>query len=109
MTNIEIAQLISERIGQSPIPHNDIRNISYEIYQELGGESELEDFEDIYELLLTILPMAREGGVGIIDDTSVRTDKTWSSNKINSELSKHYTKSETNTLLNGKQDTLTAG
>lgn len=104
MTNIEIAQLISERIGQSPIPHNDIRNISYEIYQELGGESKLEDFEDIYELLLTILPMAR-----IIDDTSVRTDKTWSSNKINSELSTHYTKNETDNLLGGKQDTLTAG
>lgn len=109
MTNIEIAQLISERIGQSPIPHNDIRNISYEIYQELGGESELEDFEDIYELLLTILPMAREGGSGIIDDTSIRIDKTWSSNKINSELSNHYTKIEADTLLGGKQDTLTAG
>ena len=95
-TNYEIAQAISQRIGTAPVPFEDLRNLSFQIYQELGGENSIEDFDDIYQLLLTILPLAREGGVGLIDDTSVRTDKTWSSNKINSELS-------------SKQGALTAG
>lgn len=95
-TNYEIAQAINQRIGTAPVPFEDLRNISFQIYQELGGGNSIEDFDDIYQLLLTTRSLAREGGVGLIDDTSVRTDKTWSSDKINTELS-------------GKQGTLTAG
>lgn len=95
-TNYEIAQAINQRIGTAPVPFEDLRNLSFQIYQELGGENSIENFDDIYQLLLTTRSLAREGGAGLIDDTSVRTDKTWSSNKINSELS-------------SKQGALTAG
>ena len=92
-SNYEIAQEISARLGTEPIPFESIYSLSMNIYRELGGSEE--DFDDVYSILLEILPLAEELG-HIIDDTSVRTDKTWSSNKINSELS-------------GKQGALTAG
>lgn len=92
-SNYEIAQEISARLGTEPIPFESIYSLSMNIYRELGGSEE--NFDDVYYILLEILPLAEEFG-HIIDDTSVRTDKTWSSNKINSELS-------------SKQDTLIAG
>ena len=88
-TNYEIAQQISERIGTSPIPFNSVYSLCFKIYQELGGTKET--FDDIYDILLDILPLTN-----FIDDSTTSTNKTWSSDKINTELS-------------GKQDTLTAG
>ena len=88
-SNYEIAQAISERIGTSPIPFNSVYSLCFQIYQELGGTKET--FDDIYKILLDILPLTN-----LIDDSTTSNNKTWSSNKINSELS-------------SKQDTLIAG
>ena len=94
-SNYEIAQEISARIGTSPVPFDSVYSISLEIYNELGGEPA--EFDSVYSILLGILPLV-EGGIAskVIDDSIITTLKTWSSSKINSELS-------------GKQDTLTAG
>ena len=94
-SNYEIAQEISARLGTSPIPFESIYSIALEIYNELGGEPT--QFDNVYSILLNTLPLV-EGGVAskVIDDNVITTVKTWSSSKINSELS-------------GKQDTLTAG
>ena len=94
-SNIEIAQEISARLGDSPIPFESIYSIALEIYNELGGEPT--QFDNVYSILLNTLPLV-EGGIAskVIDDNVITTVKTWSSSKINSELS-------------GKQDTLTAG
>lgn len=94
-SNYEIAQAISERIGVEPIPFDSVYEICLEIYNELGGEPE--QFDSVYEILLGILPLV-EGGIAskIIDDTVITTNKTWSSNKINTELG-------------AKQGALTAG
>ena len=94
-SNYEIAQEISARIGDSPIPFESIYSIALEIYNELGGEPT--QFDNVYSILLNTLPLV-EGGVAskVIDDNVITTVKTWSSSKINSELS-------------GKQNTLTAG
>ena len=89
LSNYEIAQAISERIGTSPIPFNSVYSLCFQIYQELGGTKET--FDDIYKILLDILPLTN-----LIDDNVITTNKTWSSDKINSELS-------------SKQDTLIAG
>ena len=59
-SNLEIAQLISERIGTEPIPFESVYSLCLQIYQELGGEEE--DFDDIYTILLEILPLAQGGG-----------------------------------------------
>ena len=93
-SNYEIAQEISARIGTSPVPFDSVYSISLEIYNELGGEPA--EFDSVYSILLGILPLV--GGIAskVIDDNVITTLKTWSSSKINSELS-------------GKQDTLTAG
>ena len=88
-TNYEIAQQISERIGTSPIPFNSVYSLCLQIYQELGGTQET--FDDIYDILLEILPLTN-----LIDDSTTSTNKTWSSNKISSELS-------------GKQDAFSEG
>ena len=95
MTNIEIAQEISNRIGTAPVPFDSVYSIALQIYNELGGEPT--QFDNVYSILLNTLPLV-EGGISskVIDDNIVTTVKTWSSSKINSELS-------------GKQDTLTAG
>ena len=94
-SNYEIAQEISARLGDSPIPFESIYSIALEIYNELGGEPT--QFDNVYSILLNTLPLV-EGGIAskVIDDNVITTVKTWSSSKINSELS-------------GKQDTLTAG
>ena len=94
-SNIEIAQEISARLGDSPIPFESIYSIALEIYNELGGEPA--QFDNVYSILLNTLPLV-EGGIAskVIDDNVITTVKTWSSSKINSELS-------------GKQNTLTAG
>lgn len=94
-SNIEIAQEISNRIGNEPVPFESIYSIALQIYNELGGEPT--QFDNVYSILLNTLPLV-EGGIAskVIDDNVITTVKTWSSSKINSELS-------------GKQDTLTAG
>lgn len=94
-SNYEIAQEISARIGTSPIPFDSVYSIALEIYNELGGEPA--EFDSVYSILLGILPLV-EGGIAskVIDDSIITTVKTWSSSKINSELSV-------------KQDALTAG
>ena len=94
-SNYEIAQEISARLGDSPIPFESIYSIALEIYNELGGEPT--EFDNVYSILLNTLPLV-EGGIAskVIDDNVITTVKTWSSSKINSELS-------------GKQNTLTAG
>ena len=94
-SNYEIAQEISARIGTSPIPFESIYSIALQIYNELGGEPT--EFDNVYSILLSTLPLI-EGGIAskVIDDNIITTVKTWSSSKINSELS-------------GKQNTLTAG
>ena len=88
-SNYEIAQAISERIGTEPIPFDSVYSLCFQIYQELGGTKET--FDDIYKILLDILPLTN-----LIDDSTTSNNKTWSSDKINSELS-------------SKQDTLIAG
>jgi hypothetical protein len=87
-SNYAIAQEISARIGNSPIPFDSVYSICLEIYNELGGEPA--QFDSVYEILLGILPLV-EGGIAtkVIDDTSIRLDKTWSSSKINSEIEAH--------------------
>lgn len=94
-SNYEIAQEISARLGNSPIPFDSVYSICLQIYQELGGVEQ--DFDSVYSILLEILPLI-DGGIAskVIDDTSIRYDRTWSSNKLNASLS-------------AKQDTLTAG
>ena len=89
LSNYEIAQAISERIGEEPIPFESVYSLCFQIYQELGGTKET--FDDIYKILLDILPLTN-----LIDDSTTSNNKTWSSDKINSELS-------------SKQDTLIAG
>lgn len=95
MTNREIAQEISNRIGTAPVPFDSVYSIALKIYNELGGEPT--QFDDVYSILLNTLPLV-EGGIAskVIDDNVITTVKTWSSSKISSELS-------------GKQNTLTAG
>lgn len=84
MTNQEIATLISERIGDRPVPFQSVRAISLDIYKQLGGTENDEHFEDIYQILLETLPLAHPSAV--IDDNDVSTGTTWSSSKIVSEL-----------------------
>ena len=84
MTNIEIATLISERIGDRPVPFQSVRAISLDIYKQLGGTEDDGHFEDIYQILLETLPLISL--VAVIDDNDVSTATTWSSSKIVSEL-----------------------
>ena len=84
MTNQEIATLISERIGDRPVPFQSVRAISLDIYKQLGGTEDDEHFEDIYQILLETLPLISL--VAVIDDNDVSTATTWSSSKIVSEL-----------------------
>lgn len=84
MSNQEIATLISERIGDSPIPFESVRATALEIYIQLGGTEDDEHFDDIYQILLETLTLARL--VAVIDDNDVSTGTAWSSSKIVSEL-----------------------
>lgn len=65
----------------------------------LGGDTSVR-YDSVYEIDLEILRLTEGGGGGgtgsSIDDNAIASDKTWSSQKINSELSE-------------KQDALTAG
>lgn len=82
LTNQELAQEISARIGNSPVPFDSVYSIALQIYNELGGEAS--QFDSVYSILLEILPLA--GGVAHIDDSSISADSTWSSSKIASEI-----------------------
>lgn len=84
MTNQEIATLISERIGDRPVPFQSVRATALEIYKQLGGTEDDEHFDDIYQILLETLPLAHPAAV--IDDNDVSTGTAWSSSKIVSEL-----------------------
>ena len=72
MTNIEIVQEISTRIGNEPIPFESVYSVAFDIYQELGGTSET--FDDIYSILLQTLSLAEnsryEAGVNISIDSA---------------------------------------
>ena len=84
-SNYEIAQEISRRIGTEPIPFESVYEICLTIYNELGGDPT--EFESVYEILLGILHIV-EGGIAskIINDSTITTDKTWSSSKINKSI-----------------------
>ena len=98
MDNRQIAELISERIGPRSVPFEAVRTLALEIYHDLGGREDDENFADIFEILLSILPLTN-----LIDDTSIYLDKTWSSYKIDASLNQVIT------TLDSKQDVLTAG
>ena len=55
MDNRPIAELISERIGPRPVPFEAVRTLALEIYHDLGGRGDDENFADIFEILLSIL------------------------------------------------------
>lgn len=86
MDNRQIAELISERIGQRPVPFEAVRTLALEIYHDLGGREDDENFADIFEILLSILPLTN-----LIDDTGIYLDKTWSSYKIDASLNQVIT------------------
>ena len=86
MDNRQIATLISERIGPRPVPFEAVRTLALEIYHDLGGREDDENFADIFEILLSILPLTN-----LIDDTSIYLDKTWSSYKIDASLNQVIT------------------
>lgn len=89
MDNRQIAELISERIGPRPVPFEAVRTLALEIYHDLGGREDDENFADIFEILLSILPLTN-----LIDDTSIYLDKTWSSYKIDASLNQVITRVE---------------
>lgn len=60
MTNREIAQEISNRIGTAPVPFDSVYSIALQIYNELGGEQT--QFDSVYSILLEILPLVEGGG-----------------------------------------------
>lgn len=112
-SNLELAQEISARIGNEPIPFESVSGLCYQIYEELGGTRE--NYDDVYSILLDILPLTN-----LIDDTVTTTNKTWSSSKISNEISgvindtdastdTTYSSNKIDTLLSGKQGTLIAG
>lgn len=66
MTNREIAQEISSRIGNSPVPFDSVYSIALQIYNELGGEQT--QFDSVYSILLEILPLVEGGGGKAIEE-----------------------------------------
>lgn len=100
MTNIEIAELISERIGNEPIPFESVRGLALQIYQELGGTEDDEHFNDIYQILIEILPLIPSTPTEpIINDASISYYRTWSSHKINEELSNKASLNDISTFI----------
>ena len=89
MDNRQIATLISERIGPRPVPFEAVRTLALEIYHDLGGREDDENFADIFEILLSILPLTN-----LIDDTSIYLDRTWSSYKIDASINQLKTSVE---------------
>ena len=79
LSNYEIAQTISEKIGVSPIPFDSVYSIALKIYKELGGEET--QFDNVYSILLGILPLA-EGGGGTIEDVNALPDANQYKNKV---------------------------
>lgn len=67
MTNREIAQEISNRIGTAPVPFDSVYSIALQIYHELGGEES--QFDSVYSILLEILPLV-EGGINPIEEVN---------------------------------------
>lgn len=58
MDNRQLAELISERIGERPVPFESVWGIALDIYHELGGAEN--DFDSVYSILLEIMPLAQE-------------------------------------------------
>lgn len=80
LSNYEIAQAISEKIGVSPIPFDSVYSIALKIYKKLGGEEA--QFDSVYSILLGILPLAEGGGGGTIEDVSALPDANQYKNKV---------------------------
>ena len=97
MTNQEIANEILLRIGERPVPFESVREISLQIYHELEGQQPDESFDDVYEILLSILPLTHRGAD--IDDNNVSTGTTWSSSKITSVLADYVTNNDASVFL----------
>ena len=97
MNNIEIANLILDRIGPRPVPFESVRELSLQIYHELEGQQPDESFNDVYEILLSILPLTHRGAD--IDDYNVSTGTTWSSSKITSVLEDYVTNNDASVFL----------
>lgn len=97
MTNQEIANEILLRIGDRPVPFESVREISLQIYHELEGQQPDESFNDVYEILLSILPLTHRGAD--IDDNNVSTGTTWSSSKITSVLEDYVTNNDASVFL----------
>ena len=97
MTNQEIANEILHRIGDRPVPFESVREISLQIYHELEGQQPDENFDNVYEILLSILPLTHRGAD--IDDNNVSTGTTWSSSKITSVLEDYVTNNDASVFL----------
>lgn len=81
LSNYEIAQAISEKIGVSPIPFDSVYSIALKIYKELGGKET--QFDSVYSILLGILPLAEGGGGGgTIEDVVSLPDANQYKNKV---------------------------
>jgi hypothetical protein len=59
-SNYAIAQEISARLGNSPIPFDSVYSICQEIYSQLGGTET--GFDSVYSILLAILPLVESAG-----------------------------------------------
>lgn len=66
-SNYSIAQEISARIGNSPIPFDSVYSICLQIYKDLGGTES--NFDSVYSILLEILPIV-EGGINPITEVA---------------------------------------
>lgn len=79
MTNREIAQEISNRIGTAPVPFDSVYSIALKIYHELGGEEN--QFDSVYSILLEILPLV-EGGIKPIEEVNELPEASENKNKL---------------------------
>ena len=79
MTNREIAQEISNRIGTAPVPFDSVYSIALQIYHELGGEEN--QFDSVYSILLEILPLV-EGGIKPIEEVVELPEASENKNKL---------------------------
>ena len=79
MTNREIAQEISNRIGTAPVPFDSVYSIALQIYHELGGEES--QFDSVYSILLEILPLV-EGGIKPIEEVSELPEASENKDKL---------------------------
>lgn len=79
MTNREIAQEISNRIGTAPVPFDSVYSMALQIYHELGGEEN--QFDSVYSILLEILPLV-EGGINPIKEVNVLPEASENKDKF---------------------------